>query len=209
MAAQHCVISNAREFQLKWRALLGGAAAVVCYDAILHIPALFKQPPLSCVLDMQSLSQPLTPIDVVDLARATPLLLAFSQLTVEDELSWLAAGVRACCTPDLSLERLAVIIDVTYRGGIWVSNAALPFLLKGLQQYTAAQMVKVPSLNLAILTPQERKIAELVACGNSNKLIARELNISDRTVKTHLGAIYSKLQVPDRVHLALLLNQLP
>lgn len=207
MAAQHCVISNCHEFQLKWAALLGGLDGVVCYDAVHPIPALLNQPPLSCVLDMQSLLNPLLPHELTDLAKATPLLLVFSQLAVEDELVWLAAGARACCTPDLSSERLAVIIDVTFRGGIWVSNAALPLLLQGLQQYTAAQAVKAPPLDLTQLTPQERKIADLVAYGNSNKLIARELNISDRTVKTHLGAIYSKLQVPDRVHLALLLNQ--
>ncbi|MGL4994613.1 MAG: response regulator transcription factor [Deefgea sp.] len=208
MVVQHCVISSCREFQRQWSSLLGGLGAVLCCEDENEIAHLVSQPPLSCVLDMQSLTDRLTPNSLADLAKVTSLLLVFSQLTVEEELAWLATGVRACCTPDLSLERLAVIIDVTYRGGIWVSNAALPFLLKGLQQYTSTQLVKVPPLNLAQLTPQERKVADLVACGNSNKLIARELNISDRTVKTHLGAIYSKLHVPDRVHLALLLNQL-
>lgn len=208
MAAQHCVISNSREFQLKWTSLLEVRGGVECHDDVNEMACFLNPPPLSCILDMRSLANPLRPDALLGLAKVTTLLLFFSQLTVDEELAWLAAGVRACCTPDLSLERLAVIVDVTHRGGIWVSNLALPFLLKGLQQYTATQSVKAPSLNLTKLTPQERKIADLVACGNSNKLIARELNISDRTVKTHLGAIYSKLQVPDRVHLALLLNQL-
>lgn len=207
MAAKHYVISNSNAFRSKWGELLGGTLSVAYCDSSIDFTSLVNFPPLSCVIDMQNRVHPLQPRDLADFAKTTSLLMVFSELAIEDELAWLAVGVRACCTPDLSIERLNVIVDVTSRGGIWVSNAALPSLLKGLQQYTANQTAKSPRLDLAVLTPQERKVADLVAYGNSNKLIARELNISDRTVKTHLGAIYSKLQVPDRVHLALLLNQ--
>ncbi|QZA76975.1 response regulator transcription factor [Deefgea tanakiae] len=207
MAAQHCVISNSSEFQFRWTTLLAVQGPVLSYQDGNELIRLMTEPPLSCVLDMRAFSAQLMPHALMGLAKVTPLLLEFERLTVDEELAWLAVGVRACCTPDLSLERLAVIVDVTHRGGIWVSNAALPFLLKGLQHYTAHHSAMAASPNLTQLTPQERKIADLVGRGDSNKLIARELNISDRTVKTHLGAIFSKLQVADRIHLALLLNQ--
>lgn len=208
MTAQHYVISNCRAFQTSWGALLAAKGAVQLHADCTGLAHCIAEPPLSCVLDMQIFPSMPLPNALMGLAKVTPLLLAFAQLSVDEELSWLAVGVRACCTPDLSQERLAVIVDVTHRGGIWVSNAALPFLLKGLQHYTTHHTVQESSLNLAVLTPQERKIADLVGKGDSNKLIARELNISDRTVKTHLSAIFSKLQVSDRVHLALLLNQM-
>jgi DNA-binding NarL/FixJ family response regulator len=48
------------------------------------------------------------------------------------------------------------------------------------------------------LSPREIEILDLVARGNSNKLIARKLTISDQTVKNHISAILRKLEVNDR-----------
>ena len=48
------------------------------------------------------------------------------------------------------------------------------------------------------LSPRELEILDLVARGNSNKLIARQLGISDQTVKNHVSAILRKLEVNDR-----------
>jgi DNA-binding NarL/FixJ family response regulator len=60
------------------------------------------------------------------------------------------------------------------------------------------------SLNRASLTPREAEIAEHVAQGKCDKRIARDLNISPNTVKNHLGNIFKKLQISDRLHLALI-----
>jgi ATP/maltotriose-dependent transcriptional regulator MalT len=48
------------------------------------------------------------------------------------------------------------------------------------------------------LTPREREIAELVARGLTNRQIASELFISERTVATHLGRVFKKLEVHSR-----------
>ena len=48
------------------------------------------------------------------------------------------------------------------------------------------------------LTPRELQTLELVALGSTNKEIARELNISDNTVRHHVNSIMDKLQVSDR-----------
>ncbi|MDQ3811334.1 MAG: response regulator transcription factor [Chloroflexota bacterium] len=50
----------------------------------------------------------------------------------------------------------------------------------------------------ARLSPREIEILEQVARGNSNKIIARKLGISDQTVKNHVSAILRKLEVNDR-----------
>jgi len=55
------------------------------------------------------------------------------------------------------------------------------------------------------LTQREVEVATLLKQGLSNKLIARELNITERTVKAHIAAIFQKKGVKDRLHLALLL----
>ena len=53
------------------------------------------------------------------------------------------------------------------------------------------------------LTARERQVPELIGRGHSNKLIARELGISEKTVKTHVGHVLAKLGVTDRTQAAL------
>lgn len=53
------------------------------------------------------------------------------------------------------------------------------------------------------LTPRERDVLELLAVGCRNHEIARRLQMSDKTVRNHVSAILTKLQVPDRTAAAL------
>ena len=53
------------------------------------------------------------------------------------------------------------------------------------------------------LTPREQEVLALIARGMPNKLIARELGIAEKTVKTHVGHLLAKLGVADRTQAAL------
>jgi len=54
------------------------------------------------------------------------------------------------------------------------------------------------------LTPREREVLALIARGLSNKLIARELGIAEKTVKTHVGHVLAKLGATDRTQAAVI-----
>ncbi|WP_258039960.1 response regulator transcription factor [Streptomyces sp. SM1] len=51
---------------------------------------------------------------------------------------------------------------------------------------------------LALLTARERQILVLISQGNSNRCVAKELGISEKTVKNHLTAIFTKVGASDR-----------
>ncbi len=56
------------------------------------------------------------------------------------------------------------------------------------------------------LTAREREIAGLIGSGKTNREVAEALVISERTVETHVGAVFAKLGIANRRELAALLN---
>jgi two-component system nitrate/nitrite response regulator NarL len=68
-------------------------------------------------------------------------------------------------------------------------------------------MPKVYEWNNMNLTPQEAKIAALVAQGMSNKEIAETLDLAQGTIKVHIRNIFRKLRISNRTTLAVLHHQ--
>jgi two-component system nitrate/nitrite response regulator NarL len=142
------------------------------------------------------------------------ILLAGANLLPNKELAALSAGAMGCCSPDLGAEQVSRILSIVEDGGVWISNAALPQLLQRLRKKTSAIATGDASAptagsdaDLSELTQREKEIARMVASGDSNKIIARKLNITDRTVKAHLTTVFQKLNVRDRLQLALYVNK--
>lgn len=99
-------------------------------------------------------------------------------------------------------EVLTQVASVVANGGLWLGAD----LMRQLITATARALPPSPQVDLSLLTSRERLVAEAVAAGKSNKEAARDLAITERTVKAHLGAIFDKLQVRDRLQLVLLLS---
>jgi DNA-binding NarL/FixJ family response regulator len=91
----------------------------------------------------------------------------------------------------LSLFRLSTALDSRPDG--WSAQAAV---LDQLPKPIAAREAFNPLF--AAVSAREVEILDLAARGNSNKLIARLLGISDQTVKNHITTILKKLEVNDR-----------
>jgi two-component system, NarL family, response regulator LiaR len=105
-----------------------------------------------------------------------------------------------------------------------VQAGAAGYLLKNAQPQELARAVRAAHAGEALLDPQvaarllesiaqpvaadpltrrEREVLELIGRGMSNKRIARELGIAEKTVKTHVGHVLAKLGVTDRTQAAL------
>jgi two-component system nitrate/nitrite response regulator NarL len=125
----------------------------------------------------------------------------------EEALSMMSAGVYGYCHAMAAPEQLQEIAAVVARGSVWVGMDLMQRMLS-LAVTTDGKGVP-PEALLADLTPRERMVAEQVGLGASNRKISESLAIAERTVKAHLSAVFEKLQVRDRVQLALLMNDVP
>ncbi len=72
-----------------------------------------------------------------------------------------------------------------------------------LREFRARQHPRRPA-GLALLSPREEEVLRLLATGETNRQIARRLFVSEETVKSHVGAIFRKLEVSDRTRAAVL-----
>jgi DNA-binding NarL/FixJ family response regulator len=94
-------------------------------------------------------------------------------------------------------------IKTVQDGNVWLYPELMNYIIKHIE---IDQEDTTQSNLLDRLTPKERQIASLVANGLSNKDIAKELDIQLVTVKKHLGHIFEKLDIKDRLSLALIVN---
>jgi DNA-binding NarL/FixJ family response regulator len=121
----------------------------------------------------------------------------------------LAAGAAGCCNSHAAPEVLRQVALVVANGGLWIGQNLLRRVVGGsariLERQPAAGKVDDWS---ALLSEREAQVARLVAGASSNKEIARQLSISERTVKAHLTSIFEKLGLRDRLQLSLRINGL-
>lgn len=110
-----------------------------------------------------------------------------------------ARGYLHALTPAELLQQAAL---VTANQGIWVPAELLGKVLGGVFTRLGGEESLAPD-TFASLTERERAVALAVMEGRSNKEVARQLDITERTVKAHLSAIYRKLGVRDRMQLVL------
>ena len=124
----------------------------------------------------------------------------------EEGIRLLRAGARAYCNRRISEHALRAAVAAILDDEIWAGRQVTEHLLH--HGASPPAIGTDPPLALELLTKREREIALLVRAGFSNKVIAAESGVSERTVKTHLHAIYRKTGIRNRVQLALILSQL-
>ncbi len=153
---------------------------------------------------------PATTAAIAILAEAAQLLsparlIALSDVPSDEQaLDLMKCGTVGYCHSCAGAKVLHQVAAVVENRGLWVGESLLRRLIQASQ---AVLLPVAPDPEVLVrLSSREREVALAVASGASNKEIARELKITERTVKSHLGAVFAKLDVRDRLHLALLLR---
>jgi DNA-binding CsgD family transcriptional regulator len=95
---------------------------------------------------------------------------------------------------DISTELYVGLLALGFTAlGLWVGHRLTARKPRGPFERNSAAIASLE------LTPRECEILNLLASGQSNKELARTLNISPNTVKTHLASLFVKLDVDRRV----------
>jgi DNA-binding NarL/FixJ family response regulator len=113
----------------------------------------------------------------------------------------LQAGAAGYLLKDTPIDELVQAIHLVHRG----YNQLAPGLAQRLFNQPAAT---VSSPEFEGLTPREQEILRLIGQGGSNREIAQQLYISERTVRNHVTSILSQLGLRDRTQAAIFVNAL-
>jgi DNA-binding NarL/FixJ family response regulator len=122
--------------------------------------------------------------------------------TEEDVLAALKAGARGYILKGVSGRDLVKIVRSVYAGEAYVTPSLAASLLSEMQEGKRGRDQEASPLDE--LTEREHQILQKLAAGLSNKEIAQQLVLSEKTVKHHMTNILQKLQVRNRVEAALL-----
>jgi len=132
--------------------------------------------------------------------QAMPIVMLTTSRDESDVINSLQSGAQGYLLKDMEPDEL---IDALHRI-VEGQTVVAPELTAVLARAVKGEPAEVVPKTIAELTPREREILCHLAAGQSNKVIAKELGISDGTVKLHVKAILRKLDVHSRVEAAVI-----
>jgi DNA-binding NarL/FixJ family response regulator len=115
----------------------------------------------------------------------------------------LRSGAHGLLTGNSSPDEIIKAIEKTYRGELWFGREFTRMVVNALRAPGEQKKSHAPGEILAELTPRERKVLQAVIENKvrTNKGLAKQLFISESTLRNHLSSIYQKLGVGNRLDL--------
>jgi two-component system, NarL family, nitrate/nitrite response regulator NarL len=133
-----------------------------------------------------------------------PVLMLTMSRDENDLQEALQNGAQGYLLKDMEPDDLVPALNSAAQGDNVVAKELIGSLTRIVQGKTEEPDRPEPATPLSELTPREQEILSHIAEGQSNKVIARELDITDGTVKLHVKAILRKLGVHSRVEAAVI-----
>jgi DNA-binding NarL/FixJ family response regulator len=147
----------------------------------------------------QGLSQAVTEISA---ANRTKFVVIDQVCDIDIAMLLVKAGCHGYLSCDDQGFDLRRISSVLLAGRYWVPRVVLERIV---EEMTVDRDAIAESL-CQLLSPREHEVALWISRGLSNKRIAREMGVTERTIKAHLSHIFQKTPVSDRLELALLMK---
>lgn len=113
-------------------------------------------------------------------------------------------GFKSYIGKDTSKDIINIALDSVKAGNVWLYPQLMNFIIEHVSLNTEEE---ISSEVFNKLSQKEKEVAVLVSEGLSNKEIAEKLDVQLVTVKKHIGHIFIKLDIKDRLSLALLINK--
>ena len=107
----------------------------------------------------------------------------------------LRAGAAGFLLKGVPADDLQRAVRTVAAGGSWLDPAVTGRVLS---TYREGPTPVLPGSEVDVLTPREREVLALIGAGLSNTEIAEQLVVGEGTVKTHVGHIFTKLDLRDR-----------
>lgn len=120
-----------------------------------------------------------------------------------DQTEALNLGVTGIIGTNQSERVLIRAIEQVYDGEVWLNQKLLAQLLDNKFSKKEGKDKNGRFFKADELTKRELEVIHLIGFGFCNKVIAKQLFISEATIRHHLSSIYSKLQIEDRLNLAI------
>jgi len=163
---------------------------------------LLAQPALKyLVVDMQSASLGLRSLETIRRARPDLRMIVIGPSGDEElVINSIVAGARAYLDLSASPETVRDAVEIVTQGSIWAPRRLLSRLIDRLLNNPEVSNASEES---ADLTSRERQVMELILKARSNREIARQLGIEERTVRAHLARLMRKAGVDNRIKLSM------
>jgi len=112
------------------------------------------------------------------------------------------AGAKGYLLKDIAPDDLVQAIRQAYSGQVQLHPEAAKKLMTAISKEQALPSSHLSTRSINELTEREIEVLQLIADGMNNREIAKKLVISEKTVKTHVSNILSKLHLDDRTQAA-------
>lgn len=153
------------------------------------------------VVDMQCSSSGMKALETVRRARPDLRMIVIGPAGDEElVMNCIVAGARAFLDLSASPETVRDAVEIVTQGSIWAPRRLLSKLIDRLLDNPEANAVTMPSEKL---TSRERQVMDLIMKARSNREIALQLGIEERTVRAHLARLMRKAGVDNRIKLSM------
>jgi len=118
----------------------------------------------------------------------------------EDILRAIAAGAKGYIPEDASPAEFKQAIRLVDNGEVWAPRRVLANFIERVTASAAARQIKPRDGHM--ISRRQRQVLGLLAVGSSNREIAAELGLTERTVKAHVAGLLRKIGAPNRIALS-------